>query len=146
MSIKGWFVPSVSSSCAHGDLDKVIILKCGIASLSCVSPSELVGQRSESYTTAHEIIKGDSAVCAVAPHDAFHGLRTQIITHGVEGNLQLRALHRPTAVPIIGCEGVPPAAQNLPQFLELIKTHGAGHVPIQHVDHQSAGVQAEGFV
>lgn len=46
--------------------------------------------------------------------------------------LQLRALHRSTAVPVVGRKGSLPAVQNLPQFLELIKAHGAGHVPLDN--------------
>lgn len=45
--------------------------------------------------------------------------------------LQLLALHRSTAVPVVGCEGGLPAIQNLPQFLELIEAHGARHVPLR---------------
>ena len=52
-------------------------------------------------------------------------------THGLEGNLQLVALHRPTAVPVVGCEGVLPAIQSLPQFLELIEAHAVGIIPLR---------------
>lgn len=45
--------------------------------------------------------------------------------------LQLRALHRSTAVPVVGHEGRLPAVQDLPQILELIEAHGAGHVPLR---------------
>lgn len=45
--------------------------------------------------------------------------------------LQLMALHRSTAVPVVGCEGILPAVENLPQFLELVKAHGVGHVPLR---------------
>lgn len=124
----------------------IIILKCGVARLVRVSPSELISQSSESHTAAHKFIEGDPAVCAVALHDAVHGLRAQIVAQGDDGLLQLMALHGPAVVPVEGCKGVLPAVQSLPQLLELIKAHSAGHVPIQHVDHQSAGLQAEGLV
>lgn len=145
-AVKGWWVPSASSSKAHGDLDKVIVVKHCRTSLARVPPSEMISQAAQSYATAHEIIEADSAVGAVALHDDVHGLRAQVETHGADGVLQLRALHRSTAVPVVGREGGLPSVQNLAQLLELIKAHGAGHVPIQHADHQPAGLQAERFV
>lgn len=135
-----------SSSYAHGDLDKVIIHKCGLASSGCVSPLELISQGAEFYATAHEVIERNFAAKAVAPHDDVQGLRTQIKTHSGECLLQLVALHRPAAVSVVGHEGRLPAVQNVTQLLELIETHSAGVVPIQHVDHQFARLQAEGFV
>ena len=41
------------------------------------------------------------------------------------------ALHGPAVVPVEGCKGVLPAVQSLPQLLELIKAHSAGHVPLR---------------
>lgn len=45
--------------------------------------------------------------------------------------LQLLNLHRSAVVPVICCEGGLPAIQNLPQFSELSKAHGARHVPLR---------------
>lgn len=51
-------------------------------------------------------------------------------THGGDGLLQLSAVYSPALVPIEGHEGAFPAVQSLPQLLELLKAHGAGHVPL----------------
>jgi len=45
--------------------------------------------------------------------------------------LQLRALHRATAVPVVGHEGRLPADQGLPELLELIEAHAVGPVPLR---------------
>lgn len=149
MECENWCAPLglvSSSSDAHGDLDEVVVLKRGVAGPAGVSPLELIGQGAESDTAAHKLVKRDPAVRAVAPHDAAHGLRAQVEAHGDSGLLQLVALHHSTAVPVEGGENILPSVQDLRQLLELGEAHGAGKVPIQHVDHQSAGLQAEGLI
>ena len=47
--------------------------------------------------------------------------------------MHLLRVHSPTSIPVDGHEVLLPTVEHSPQLLELVETHGAGHVSLQEV-------------
>lgn len=140
--VSGFYFTS-SSSQAHCDLDEVVVCKTRVAILGRVSPPELIGQSSEFDAAGHKVVECDASVVTVALEDAVQRLRAQIVPHAAQGLLQLLGLHITAPVPVVVHKRGLPLVQDARQLLKLVEAHRAGVVPVQHADHESAGLQVE---